>query len=294
MIARAFEAMGTSWWVACDTPSLLPRAEAIVRDAEDRLSRFRPRSALSRLNRERAASDPLLVGVLRVALRLRELTGGAFDPAVGARVAALGYDRTFTALGDVAPAPRPLAGSTLGIVVEAGGVRLEGAGEIDLGGVAKGFTVDLVVAALRAGGARRALVDGGGDLHGFGAPSPIGVGGGYVVPSSAGAIATSSALARRWRDTDGRALHHVVDPRTGWPADTGFDTAVVIAPDTATADGLATALLADPRGVLPRIGALGVHALLGDRDGAWWMTPGTPLDPRGASRPAPTGPEEAP
>lgn|GEM_PF-2697274 len=277
MKARAFDAMGTSWWVACDAPHLLSDAEAVVRDAESRLSRFAPRSALSRLNRERISDDALLVDVLRAALRLRELTGGAFDPAVGGRLSALGYDRTFSALtGPTQVTETPPA--TLRVTFWRGGVRVEGEGALDLGGIAKGFTVDRVLGRLRDGGAHRALVDGGGDIRGFGAGWPIGVGEGLVVRSDAGAVATSSTRARRWSSSGGRPLHHLVSPVTGWPTTSGFETAVVIAADAATADGLATAALVDPAGVLPRLAALGAHALLADDRGNWWTTPGAPLE----------------
>jgi len=74
---------------------LLLEAEALVHDLEARLSRFRPDSALSRLNRERAATCPTLAAVTPLALGLRDRTGGAFDPTLGAGLCALGYDRSF-------------------------------------------------------------------------------------------------------------------------------------------------------------------------------------------------------
>lgn len=271
--ARTFQAMGTTWWVCCDAPALLAAAEARVRDVEARLSRFRPGSALSRLNRERAAEDAVLAQVTGAALRLEVLTGGAFTPSLGARLEALGYDRSFESIGAPPVAASPPA--SLRVHVEGERVRLEGEGALDLGGVAKGWTVDLTLRRLLDGGAHVALVDGGGDLRGAGRPWPIGLGGGLAVDLAPGvAAATSSTRRRRWRSAAGVALHHVLDPRTGEPARSTVDTVTVIAGDAATADALATAVLVDPAGVLARLPALGARAAVRDRRRRWWTTPG--------------------
>ena len=268
--------MGSDWWVACDRPELLEEAERTVRDAEMCLSRFLPDSALSRLNRERRSTNGLLVEVLQQALHLRVLTRGAFDPSLGARLIALGYDRSFEELDEVAPAapggaPRP------NIQIDSHGVRLEGGGLVDLGGVAKGFTVDRVLRQLLRRGARSVLIDGGGDIRGAGGSWPIGVGDDLVVDSSAGAIATSSTLGRRWRDRAGSELHHLVDPRTDLPAQGPLDQVTVVAPTATRADALATALLIDGARLLPLLFASDASALVRSRDGGWWTTPGSPF-----------------
>jgi FAD:protein FMN transferase len=87
------------------------------------------------------------------------------------------------------------------------------------------------------------------------------------------AVATSSTRVRGWVSASGAELHHVLDPRTGEPASAPVDTATVLAPDAATADGLATALLVDPEGLVRRLSTLGARAALRGRDGRWWTTP---------------------
>lgn len=268
----AFRAMGTDWWISCDVPHLLRAAEAQVRRLEARLSRFRAGSALTRLNLAREVRDATLAAATRSALALRAETGGAFDPTLGARLASLGYDRAFVAVGRPAPAAPCPRGEPLRVTVRGDRVRLEGPGALDLGGIAKGWAVDRVLERLRRGGARRGLVDGGGDLGAFGGPWRVGAGDGLVIEVGDGAVATSSVLVRRWRDADGVPLHHVLDPRTGHPARATIDTATVSAADAATADGLATALLVDPARVVARLPALGARAALRDHDGRWWTT----------------------
>lgn len=287
MIAsRAFQAMGTSWWIACDRPDLLPEAEALVHTLESRLSRFSPGSDLSLLNRLRVTTSSTLAAVVREALRLAAATGGAFDATLGAELAALGYDRSFddlaprTAGAALEPTSDRVAPPTR-VFVDGDRVTLEGPGALDLGGIAKGWTVDRVLSLLVSRGASSALVDGGGDLRGHGTAWPIGVGDDLAVSSSVGAIATSSTRSRRWRDARGVERHHILDARTRLPSESALDTATVIAPDTATADALATALLAvaapDLRPLLDRLPALGAHALVRTLAGRWFMTPYAPL-----------------
>lgn len=134
--------------------------------------------------------------------------------------------------------------------------------------------MDRVLARLRAGGAERIVVDGGGDLAVAGASWPIGVGADRFIELRDGAVATSSTLGRRWRDERGNKLHHILDPKTGAPARSGLDTATVRAPNATTADALATALLVDAHAVLPLLPNLRAESLVRERDGTWWSSPG--------------------
>ena len=279
MIATSFRAMGTAWWIHCDRPDLLASAETLVSDLEDRLSRFKPSSTLSRLNRERQVTCPVLGAVTRRALEIQVATDGAFDPALGAELAALGYDRSFEHLGrrsrlaERARAP----GTPTRALVDGDHIHLEGPGSLDLGGIAKGFAVDRVVDHLVDAGATSVLVDGGGDIRGCGPSFPIGVGDGLVVWSHLGAVATSSTRKRRWFDPGDHPAHHLIDPVTRRSSDGPLDTATVIAPDAATADALATALIVATEAVLARLPDFGAHALVRGRDGHWWATARAPF-----------------
>ena len=166
MSTHAFTAMGTTFWLRVEGvhQDVLPCAERFVRVAEARLSRFLPGSALSRLNTERVMSDPMLAAVAREAMRARVLTRGAFDATLGAALVAAGYDRSFERLPPN-PGTAPVEHRELGVGVEGDTVRLTGAGMLDLGGIAKGWTVDRVAEQLAAAGATGWVVDGGGDIR---------------------------------------------------------------------------------------------------------------------------------
>ncbi|MBK8592915.1 MAG: FAD:protein FMN transferase [Sandaracinaceae bacterium] len=275
MKQHAFLAMGTDWTILADGcgPEALVQAERLVRDVEGRLSRFLPDSAVSRLNRDREASDPVLAAVLHEAMGFLRDTGGAFDPRLGAQLASLGYDRPFAEVRSPAGSPRLDEVQELQVMIEGAHVSLEGNGSVDLGGIAKGWTVDRVLDALVAAGAGAVLVDGGGDIAVRGAEWPIGVDDDLSVLLRDGAVATSSTRGRRWQSAQGQHAHHILSARTGLPATSPVDTVTVVAPNATTADALATAALVDPSGQLPRLTGPGYQAAMRASSGAWYTTP---------------------
>ena len=279
MTTHEFRAMNTDWWITSDRGDLAA-AEALVRDAERRLSRFLPDSALSRLNRDRTATDPWLAEVTRRALDAHEQTGGAFDIRVADALVAAGYDRTFELI-EAHPASQGLASRPeaprMEISVDGDTVTLSGAGTVDLGGIAKGWTVDRVGAWLTSAEATAWLVDGGGDIRAAGqmadgAPWIVGVGDGLAVRLQDAAVCTSSTGKRRWTRDTGEA-HHIINPASGRPATGEVTTAVVLATDTVTADILATAVIAQPARGLAAVNASGGKAMV-ELHGRWEMTPG--------------------
>ncbi len=267
---QRFRAMGTEWWIGCDRPDWIAPMVRLVHDVEARLSRFRADSALSRLNRDRHVADPLVAQVVAAAVAMREATAGAFDPTLGVQVVHLGYDRDFDEMGEVGTREALPAPCWLEIRVQGDQIVLRGPGEVDLGGVAKGWTADLVHDELMSRGATRVLVDGGGDLRGTGSWR-VGVGSGRAIALDGG-LATSSTLRRRWRSGE-PIVHHLLDPATGRSSTSPIVEAAVYAPDAATADALATALVVAPDQTLATLGDLRASAWLKDDRGDEWTTP---------------------
>jgi thiamine biosynthesis lipoprotein len=101
----------------------------------------------------------------------------------------------------------------------------------------------------------------------------LGAGDGLTVGLVDSAIATSSSLKRRW-SMGGAPAHHIVEPGSGMPAAGDPATAVVLGAETAVADALATALVADLPGGLRGVALSGAEALVQRKDGRWEMTPG--------------------
>jgi len=259
-------ALGTSARVVVWPPGNLGQACTAVDDvlaALDRqASRFRADSELSWLHAAGGGTFLLSDGLAEavgVALAAARWTGGLTDPTVGDALVRLGYDRDFAAIGE--------DGELLGAAVPAAGwqmVRLDGpllrlprGIRLDLGATAKGLGADRAVrAAMDASGRHGGvLVSLGGDIAVAGTPprdgwpvtvaeepDPDGAPRGQLVRLRAGAVATSSVTVRRWH-RGGTALHHIVDPRTGWPADGPWRTATVAAATCADANAASTAAI---------------------------------------------------
>jgi len=234
-----FHAMGTT--VEClldgEPGEGFEHVEAEFGRLEALLSRFRPDSELSRLNADGALeAGPELVRVTRLALEARERSGGLFDPTVHDAVVAAGYDRSFELVPSDGPSAAAGARCGGGIRIEGDRIELEPGTRLDLGGIAKGYTVDRAVELLAVHGP--CLVNAGGDLAVRGGSWPVGVDGSVTLELTRGAIATSGRDRRRWR-RGGEELHHLIDPATGRPAENGLLRVTVVADSAAEAEVLA-------------------------------------------------------
>ncbi len=244
-----FRAMGTDVTVTAtgDEAAIGFRVGLTFCEAEQRFSRFRKGSELSALNRARGpfvASAPLFDALVR-AREYVAMTGGVFDPAIGAALVALGYDRSFSpgVLDRDGPGPRPPDATLLDVSLDARTrtVHRPETMHIDLGGMIKGATLDLAARELPAAGA----IDAGGDAVVRGGPWWIDVedpaDASRVVATLAlfdGAVATSAGNRRRWKLGDSTA-HHLVDPRTKRSAQSDLAQVTVIAARAELADVLA-------------------------------------------------------
>ena len=231
---------------------LPPGAAGAVRNLfagwEALLSRFRPESELSRVNRAAgtpATVRPLLRNVLRVAVDAARATGGLFDPTLGRQMSAIGYNRSFEG-------PLRLVGGTFVRDLPAGGwrdIHIDAATNritippgtaLDFGGIAKGMAVDAAASLLAEFGVEAALVNAGGDMRvarddaaewqiGFDEAKD------HAVTLAGGGIATSGVTKRRWMQ-DGVQRHHLIDPRTGLPSQSELRSVSVAASTCAQAE----------------------------------------------------------
>jgi len=221
------------------------------------LSRHRPDSELSRLNdagRIDGASDALL-DVLHLAENVSSIGEGAFDVTI-APVLEL-HRRHQARTGrppDASEIERMLE------YVDHRGVRVDGRRvmlarpgmRLTLDGIGKGYVVDRAVDELRSCGFDNVLVDAGGDLvaggnRGDDRPWRIGVrhprpGASLVGRFEARGVAVATSGDYMQPFTSDYALHHILDPRTGFSAPE-LASSTVVAPDAATADALATLIM---------------------------------------------------
>lgn len=272
MLRHEFRAMGTTIELLLEADqgeraqSALHAVEEEFERLEAMLTRFRPSSELSQLNREgRVVAPPDLERVVALALEARERSGGRFDPTVHDAVSQAGYDRSFELVaseagGDGYDGAR--CGGEVTIDAESGAIELEPGFRLDLGGIGKGYSVDRAVEILAVAGP--CLVNAGGDLAVRGdKPWPVGIEDGPTLELSSGAIATSGRDRRHWRR--GREeRHHLIDPVTGRPAETDLLRVTVVASSAVEADILAKTLFI---GGEKEAAEAGVPALLVREDG---------------------------
>ncbi len=254
--AFRFQALGTQVLVCSPVANSLAReVRAIVDDCEAQFSRFRPSSDVERLSaqagKEALVTDDLFE-VLELSADFWRETGAIFDPLVRPELERAGYDRTFEQIpadSDEQVGPPREIRPTFGNVrldPDRRAVRLPDGCALDLGGIAKGWLVDRLIAKLEPYGP--CLVDIGGDIAVRG-DGPDG-GNGWLLAVAdpdelngdrcwirleGRAIATSTTLRRRWR-RGGRWQHHLIDPRTGRSSESDLVQVTVVASTAARAD----------------------------------------------------------
>jgi len=164
----SFPALGTTWSIVLDHDYFSEiHRKALLETVvcfEEHFSRFLPESEVNQF-RDRPAGvyeiSPELALILAQADRLRRLTAGRYDPAIGGLLEASGYNPTyrFTAEKNAHEFRLPdwsLDGTLL---------TLSAPVIFDLGGIGKGYAIDLVATALKEQGYVYFLVEGGGDMY---------------------------------------------------------------------------------------------------------------------------------
>lgn len=267
-------------------------AREVITADEARFTRFSEQSELSRLNRAAGTvfrASPELFDVVRRARQLWHETEGLADPTILGALERAGYDRSMDVIraqGVVQPGPYRIgARPDFGAIEMDEGRRViwmpEGM-RLDLGGIAKGWIAEHAANEL-ANYATACAVNAGGDMFAMGLPRgetawSIGLENPRdekatlaVLNVPPGAVATSSVAKRRWQQGE-REQHHLIDPRTGEPAETDWLSVTVIAPRATTAEAFAKALLIAGSRQAERIAARrqDIVYVAVDRNGKLW------------------------
>ncbi|MCI1208979.1 MAG: FAD:protein FMN transferase [Treponema sp.] len=212
--------------------------------------------------------------VIKVALAFAKKTDGAFDPAIGPLVDLWGINT------DHAQVPEPsaikallpfvdwkliqvTAGSSFapateipeGVKNPAGSVFLpEKQMKLDLGGIVKGFAADELVFILKKNHVSRAILDLGGNIYMFGKKKDgekwhVGIkdpenpaGPPAIILSLGNSTIVTSGVYERFFIQDNKRYHHMIDPKTGYPAESGLDSTTVISESSILADALSTSI----------------------------------------------------
>lgn len=263
-VRRARPLLGTIVEIRAAVQMEVSRVHAAIDAAFDRIelvhrlmSYHDPDSDLSRLNRCEAGRahsvDPHTYEVLRTALRFARLSEGAFDPCVAEQLEQWGY----------LPATSPAGGAAASWqdveLLSGNGVRFKRPVRLDLGGIAKGYAVDLATQTLQRANVYDIVVNAGGDMrvageraHHVGLRHPR-------TPTATlnplrlrdCALATSAAYFSR-RLSDDQQVSALLDPRTHEPY-IANNSVSVRAPTCMTADALTKVVLFAPASVAERV-----------------------------------------
>lgn len=270
-----FRAMNCQMLAVVDAPdgdSMLTQVPQWFEQWEQSFSRFRPTSELSQLNAQSGKwvqVSPELFALIEAARWGVAYSEGLVSPLILNVLEQAGYDRSFEQIGTNVGQykgqfqPQSLFSDWCSVKVDCTHHKVclpEGA-RLDFGGIAKGWCAEQ--AAQRLSQVGPALVDAGGDVAMVGQrpePWPIAVASPLVPEEELelllieqGSVATSGRDYRRWQ-RNGVWQHHILDPRSGQPAQTDVLSATVVAPKMLSAECAAKVVM-----------------ILGSRAGMQWV-----------------------
>ena len=241
--------------------------EKTLLEVNRQMSNYQPDSELSRFNKAPADSpfkvSPAFARVTRFGLELSRLSDGAFDPTLGPLINLWGFgeatDKHVVPAADALKAAMAKTGWHHLTVTESNELVKDLPDlAMDLGAVAKGYGVDEMIRVLRGHGLENLYASIAGEVRvlghnprgtkwmlGISVPvdhwrenNPMAA----MVSISNQALSTSGDYQKFFVDAQGRRLCHIIDGKTGTPVQHALAAVTVVAPDSMTADGLATTL----------------------------------------------------
>lgn len=242
-----------------DGDEIIIDAEQEIRRLENLLSVTVESSDISKLNAA-AGKEALDMQIdtqvlLAKGKELGEKTGGAFDIAISPIVKAWGFTEeehhvpTQAELDALLPVTDPSD-----VILDAGKAYLQKEGmAVDLGGIAKGYASDKVSELLKEKGVESAIVSLGGNVVGIGRKpdgekwevalaNPLDANDYCGLISIEDKAVVTSGGYQRFFEESGRKYHHIIDPATGYPAESGLLSVTIISESGTEADVLSTAL----------------------------------------------------
>ena len=253
---------------------------------------------LSRINQLLATTatftaNPSVLPLIKESRKLSIQSQGLFNPAIGNLIKAWGFHSDFGPEDEMPPKPNRIAEllennpDMKSVMIK--NVQIQSTNEavrLDLGAIAKGYALDRIVEHLQEQGIKNIIINAGGDLKAIGQhPDKRAWSVGIKHPRQKDAILAgldvmsgesvfTSGDYERFFIHDGKRYHHIIDPRTGYPADKAQSVTVITSSAT-LADAASTALFIAGPEQWPAIAkAMHVeHVLFIDAEGRAEATP---------------------
>lgn len=245
-------------------PTAVERCFVRLQEIEDRMTANSLDSEIATIN-QKAGQEAVTVSedtffVIEKALRYAELTGGKFDPTIQpvVKLWQIGTDEARVPAPAEIEAKLPLVDyRAVELDATQKTVYLPQAGMgLDLGGIAKGYAADEAVAILKAHGVKKALINLGGNIYVLGTnpnneswkigiQDPEEERNQYIaILAVQDATLVTSGPYERFLEVDDQVYHHILDPATGYPADTGLLSVTIVTTKSIDADALSTSVFA--------------------------------------------------
>lgn len=272
-----FKAMNTTLHTWLLNKENQAKVEQWFHFVENKLSRFKPDSELSQLNRSNGKPffmSPLLFEIMNEAIRFYKETDGLFNPFMGHVIEGLGYRESFEKLATPSTRksdePHQIADTPYVLDLRMKCITLQHGVQVDLGGIAKAWSANYMMNKLRQAGVARGAINAGGDIVSWGTSDedweisiahPLQPERDIITvrANNGFGIATSSRIKRRWKDQDGMQHHHLIDPRTQQSSTSDLMQVSVISSDLTIAEIVTKCVL-----------------LLGSEFGVAWLTENYP------------------
>ncbi|MCR4789937.1 MAG: FAD:protein FMN transferase [Treponemataceae bacterium] len=204
--------------------------------------------------------------VIEEALEIAKITDGAFDPTVAPLVklwdingrvnGTCPQDKALPSEEEIRIASSNVDWSAVKLNPENKSISISRPGiQLELGGIAKGYAADQLVLILKERGVKKALIDLGGNIYAYGAKSyepelklwrigiknPFEIAGQPItVVSCRDKSVVTSGPYERFFEKDGRIYHHILDPKSGYPAESDLASVSIISSNSMLADALST------------------------------------------------------
>lgn len=240
------------------------QAEAALNNAENHITELESLWSTTDENSEIYAANhsqgeavplsPETEELLRFGLDMAEQTGGALDPTIYPLVEAWGFISQEYRVPSAQEISEllPFTGYEK-VVLENHAVTLPTGTQLDLGAVGKGYTGELLAEDLKEQGITSALLDIGGNIQmvggrpdgtkwRLGIRNPFGEGSFGILEAEDSAVVTSGGYERYFTDEDGTTYWHILDPATGYPAESDLVSVTIISESGVLADALSTAI----------------------------------------------------
>lgn len=236
-----------------------------LREIENRMSKTISDSDVSKIN-QNAGKNPVKVHkdvyyVLKKSIEFAELTDGAYDPTIGPLVELWNIkeegenevhsipekEKIVEAMNKVDYRKLELLDDNNVLLKEEGMI-------IDLGGIVKGYAADEVKKILKQKGVNSAIIDLGGNVYAYGEKpkdkywkigiqNPFEFRGNYIgIMSVVDSSIVTSGDYERYFEVNGKRYHHIIDPKTGYPAESGLSAVSVVTKNSIDGDALSTSL----------------------------------------------------